>query len=310
MDTQLAAFKAYLIDSNKLSGNSVTAYLSDLADFAAFLRERGAEPAGASKADVAAYLLGLKQSGRSAATVNRKLASIRAYYKYLMERGILSQSPASALKSPRIQRKEIEYLTIEEVDRLLAAPADNDIGLRDTAILEMLYATGLRVTELMYVNVDDINLRMGFVSCDGAHGKARIIPLGRPARAALEKYIYDVRPHFRRDAEAGRGRGGKAQAKSKSKDDGALFLNYYGERITRQALWKILRGYAEKAEIKKNITPQILRNSFAVHMIQNGADLKSVQELMGHEDPIATQAYLAVSKNRIKDVYDSAHPRA
>jgi len=283
-----------------LSENSVTAYLSDVSAFAAYLAEKnGRAPVDALKADVADYLLKLGQSGKSAATVNRKLASVRAYYKFLLDRDEIKESPAVSIKSPRIRRKEIEYLTIDEVDKLLAAPQDGDIGLRDTAILETLYATGLRVSELMYINVEDVNLRMGFVSCDGSHGKARIIPLGRPARAALEKYIYEVRPHFRRGADKGNKKG-----------DDALFLNYYGERITRQALWKILRSYAEKVGLGKKITPQILRNSFAVHMVQNGADLKSLQELMGHEDPIATQAYLAVSKSRIKDVYDRAHPRA
>ncbi|MCL2493184.1 MAG: tyrosine-type recombinase/integrase [Clostridiales bacterium] len=300
MEQELSQFKEYLRQNASLSENSVTAYLSDLSAFAAYLSEKnGRMPADALKADVADYLLKLSQAGKSAATVNRKLASIRAYYKFLLGRGEISESPAVSIRSPRIRRKEIEYLTIAEVDRLLSAPSDGDIGLRDTAILETLYATGLRVSELMYVNVEDVNLRMGFVSCDGSHGKARIIPLGRPARAALEKYIYEVRPHFRRGVEKGNKKG-----------DDALFLNYYGERITRQALWKILRSYAEKVGLGKKITPQILRNSFAVHMVQNGADLKSLQELMGHEDPIATQAYLAVSKSRIKDVYDRAHPRA
>ena len=255
----------------------------------------------ASKADVSAWLFQLKKDDMSAATVNRKLASIRAYYKFLTETDGISEDPTSGIRSPRIERKEIEYLTIEEVDRLLTAPSSTDIGQRDLAILEMLYATGLRVTELMFVNIDDVNLRMGFVTCSGSYGKARIIPLGRPSRAALEKYIYDVRPRLR---------GTNGAASRAPNDDGALFLNYYGERITRQALWKILKSYSEKAGIDKKITPKILRNSFAVHMIQNGADLKSIQELMGHEDPIATQAYLSVSRNRIKDVYDSAHPRA
>ncbi|MDR3305473.1 MAG: tyrosine-type recombinase/integrase [Clostridiales Family XIII bacterium] len=300
MDQHLVHFQDYLSNIKKLSVNSISAYMRDLPTFVRFLAERDVlELNGASRTDVAAYLLKLKQDGMSAATVNRKLASIRAYYKCMIEGGVLAENPTNNIRSPRIQRKEIEYLSIEEVDRLLSSPNDSDIGCRDLAILEMLYATGLRVTELMYANIDDINLRMGFVSCNGSHGKARIIPLGRPARAALEKYIYDVRPRFRRTREA---QGGG--------DDKALFLNYYGERITRQALWKILKSYSEKAGVDKKITPQILRNSFAVHMIQNGADLKSVQELMGHEDPVATQAYLSVSKNRIKDVYDSAHPRA
>ena len=302
MNPRFRRFEDYLINTKGLSGNSVSAYLRDLPDFRYYLEAKGIHDLdSASKADIAAWLLKLKMDGMSAATVNRKLASLRAYYKYLAESDGLAADPTSGIRSPRITRKEIEYLTIEEVDRLLSAPADSDIGRRDLAILEMLYATGLRVTELMFVDIDDVNLRMGFVSCSGAHGKARIIPLGRPARAALEKYIYDIRPHFRR---ANNGNGHSPQ------DDGALFLNYYGERITRQALWKILRSYAEKVGLGKKITPQILRNSFAVHMVQNGADLKSLQELMGHEDPIATQAYLAVSKSRIKDVYDRAHPRA
>jgi integrase/recombinase XerD len=302
MDPQFNRFKDYLVNTKALSNNSVSAYLRDLPDFLRFLTDKGIHDLdNASKTDIAAWLLQLKKDGMSAATVNRKLASVRAYYKFMIETGRLSLDPTVGIRSPRIERKEIEYLTIEEVNRLLTVPSDTDIGCRDLAILEMLYATGLRVTELMFANVDDVNLRMGFVSCSGAHGKARIIPLGRPARAALEKYIYDIRPHFRR-SQNGNGNG--------SGDDGALFLNYYGERITRQALWKIIKNYSEKAGIDKSLTPQVLRNSFAVHMIQNGADLKSIQELMGHEDPVATQVYLSVSKNRIKDVYDSAHPRA
>jgi len=303
MNPQLSRFKEYLLNTKVLSLNSVSAYLRDLPDFQQFLIQKGSPGLdSATRSDVAAWLLRLKMDNMSAATVNRKLASVRAYYKFLMDTGVLGTDPTTGIRSPRIERKEIEYLTIEEVDRLLSTPAASDIGQRDLAILEMLYATGLRVTELMFVNIDDVNLRMGFVSCSGAHGKARIIPLGRPARAVLEKYIYDVRPHFRRN--------NGAESQAPGKDDRALFLNYYGERITRQTLWKILKSYSEKAGIDKKITPQILRNSFAVHMIQNGADLKSLQELMGHEDPLATQAYLSVSKNRIKDVYDNAHPRA
>ena len=302
IDPRFDRFKYYLIKIKELSQNSVSAYLRDLPDFQGFLEKKGVNDLdSASKADVSAWLFHLKKNDMSAATVNRKLASLRAYYKYLTETGRLAEDPTAGIHSPRIERKEIEYLTIDEVDRLLSAPSETDIGCRDLAILEMLYATGLRVTELMFVNVDDVNLRMGFVQCNGAHGKARIIPLGRPSRAALEKYIYDIRPRFRRTNDA---------VSRAPNDDGALFLNYYGERITRQALWKILKSYSEKAGIDKKITPKILRNSFAVHMIQNGADLKSIQELMGHEDPIATQAYLSVSRNRIKDVYDSAHPRA
>jgi len=321
MDPKFIRFKDYLLGTKELSQNSVSAYLRDLPDFQRFLSERVIHDLdSASKADISAWLLQLKKDGMSAATVNRKLASLRAYYKFMIETGGLTDDPTIGIRSPRIERKEIEFLTMDEVDRLLSAPSETDIGFRDLAILEMLYATGLRVTELMFANIEDVNLRMGFVTCNGAHGKARIIPLGRPARVALEKYIYDIRPHFRRSHNGDNGHGGNGNGNGgngngngnggNGNGNGALFLNYYGERITRQALWKILRSYSEKAGIEKNITPQILRNSFAVHMIQNGADLKSIQELMGHEDPIATQVYLSVTRNRIKDVYDNAHPRA
>lgn len=299
MNQYLSQFQIYLVEVRKLSTNSISAYLRDIPGFEQYLDNKNIKDINsATKADIAAYLLQLKQNGMSTSTVNRKLASLKAFYNCMVENNCIEKNPAVGIKSPKITRKDIEYLTIAEVDKILSATDNTDIGCRDLAVLELLYATGMRVTELMYADVDDINLRMGFISCDGSHGKARIIPVGKPARVALEKYIYDIRPHFRR---------GKAKTKDNEK---ALFLNYYGERITRQALWKILKSYSEKAGINKKITPQILRNSFAVHMIQNGADLKSLQELMGHEDPIATQAYLAVSKNRIKDVYDSAHPRA
>ena len=201
------------------------------------------------------------------------------------------------IKSPRIERKELEYLTIEEIDKLLSLPDDSIKGQRDRAILEIMYATGIRVSELIEAKVEDVNLRLGFITCTGEHGKARIIPMGRPARAAVEAYIYDVRDKMIKN-------------KDEEKPNDILFVNYMGEKLTRQGLWKILKEYADKAGIETKITPQSLRNSFAVHMIQNGADLKSLQELMGHEDITATQIYLTVTKNRIKDVYDKTHPRA
>lgn len=173
-------------------------------------------------------------------------------------------------------------------------PDDSIRGKRDRAILELLYATGIRVNEVIAANVKDVNLRIGFFTCPGESGKARIIPIGRPARAALEEYIYNSRDMMVKD----------------NKDEDALFVNYYGKRMTRQGLWKIMKEYADKAGLSQKLTPHILRNSFAVHMVQNGADLKSLQELLGHEDISATQIYLSVTKNRIKDVYDKTHPRA
>lgn len=207
---------------------------------------------------------------------------------------MIANNPAANIKSPKIERKELEYLEIEEIDRLLSVPDDSIKGIRDKAILETLYATGIRVSELIEANVEDINLRMGFITCAGDQSRARIVPLGRPARSAMEKYIYDARDSLLK---------GNAEEK-------ALFLNYYGKRITRQGLWKLLKEYGKEAGIEHKLTPNVIRNSFAVHMLRNGADLKSLQELMGHEDISATQVYLSATKSRIKDVYDKTHPRA
>jgi integrase/recombinase XerD len=288
-------FFEYLKKERKMSANTLEAYKRDMLQFAEFEASRDISDLRQTPGtEVVAFLLQLKNDGKSAATVNRKLASIRAFYNYLQSIKEVTDNPTSNIKSPRIERKSVEYLTLEEVDKLLAVPDDSLIGMRDRGILELLYATGIRVTELIEANVEDLNLRMGFITCAGEQSKARIIPVGRPARAAMETYIYDARP---------------AIVKEK-KDEKALFVNYNGDRITRQGLWKILKEYGKKAGIETKITPNILRNSFAVHMIQNGADLKSLQELLGHEDISATQIYLSVTKNRIKDVYDKTHPRA
>ncbi|MDR0519149.1 MAG: tyrosine recombinase XerD [Clostridiales Family XIII bacterium] len=289
-------FRAYLSDAKKMAPNSVTAYVRDLNEFEAYMARRGvSDLKDASESDTAAWLMELKSDNRSAATISRKLASVRAFFKYMNTHGIMSTNPSVDIRTPKVARKEVEYLTIEEVEGVLTKPDTSLKGVRDRAILELLYATGMRVTELIEMNIDDVNLRMGFVTLRGTHSKSRIIPLGRPARAALEEYIYEDRSKLLRDRH------------DKEK---ALFLNYYGERITRQALWKIMKGYAAQAKIEKKITPQTFRNSFAVHMIQNGADLKTLQELLGHEDISATQIYLSVTKNKIKDVYDRTHPRA
>lgn len=291
----LEQFFSYLKNEKKMAKNTLEAYRRDILEFSEFEEERGvSDLRDSAGTEVVAYLLKLKNSGRSAATVNRKLASVRAFYNYLLTIKEISLNPTNNIKSPRIERKELEYLTIEEIDRLLVLPDNSVRGIRDKAILELLYATGIRVTELIEADVADLNLRMGFITCAGEQSKARIIPIGRPARTALENYIYDARDRLLKEKEG----------------ETALFVNYYGQRITRQGLWKILKEYGKKADLETKLTPNIIRNSFAVHMIQNGADLKSLQELLGHEDISATQIYLTVTKNRIKDVYDKTHPRA
>lgn len=288
-------FVEYLHKERKMSKNTLEAYKRDVQEFVTFEGARGmTNLPETTSTEIIAFLHKLKISGKSAATVNRKLASIRAFFNYLMQAGLITSNPTADIKSPKIDRKELEFLTIQEVDQLLNLPDDSLKGVRDRAVLEVLYATGIRVTELIEANLEDLNMRMGFITCAGEQSKARIVPLGRPARAALENYIYDARPQLLKD----------------NKDEKALFVNYYGQRITRQGLWKVLKEYGVKAGLKQQLTPNLIRNSFAVHMLQNGADLKSLQELMGHEDITATQIYLTVTKNRIKDVYDKAHPRA
>lgn len=288
-------FIDYLKNEKKMAPNSLDAYGRDIRDFEQFLSERGsAGLPGATRNDVTAFLNKLKADGRSPSTLNRKMASIRTFYNYLQDNQLIIENPARGVKTPRVEKKELEYLSIKEIDKLLESPDDSLKGRRDRAILEVLYATGIKVSELIDANLEDVNFRMGFITCYGESRKTRIIPMGRPARAALEDYVYEVRD----------------QLLGENKDEPALFVNYYGKRLTRQGLWKVLKEYGEKSGIKHKLTPNTLRNSFAVHMLQNGADLKSLQELMGHEDISATQVYLAATKNHIKDVYDRSHPRA
>ncbi len=288
-------FFEYLEKEKKMSRNTSEAYRRDVMEFSRFEEERGISDLRQTQGtEVVAFLLKLKNEGKAAATVNRKLASIRAFFNYLQARKEISTNPTFNIKSPKIERKNVEYLTVEEMDKLLSIPDDSMRGIRDRAMLELLYATGIRVTELIEANLEDVNMRMGFITCAGEQSKARIIPMGRSARVALETYLCDTRDKLLKN----------------QRDEKALFLNYYGQRITRQGLWKILKEYAKRGELEHKLTPNIIRNSFAVHMIQNGADLKSLQRLLGHEDISATEIYLSVTKNKIKDVYDRTHPRA
>ncbi len=287
-------FEDYLKKERSMASTSLRAYISDVKEYDRFLSGRGKKPETAGNADVAAFLMLLKEAGKSGATVNRKLASVRAYYDFLSGEDKIDHDPTANIKSPRIARREIEYLSIEEVNGLLEAPDDTPKGIRDRALLELMYATGMRSSEISLANLSDLNLKIGFISCTQENGKTRIIPIGRPARAAMERYIIEVRDSLI-------GENGSSEA---------LFVNYMGQRISRQGIWKILKFYGEKAGLSAALNPQILRNSFAAHMIQNGADLKSLQEILGHEDITATKMFLSLSRNRIMDVYDKAFPRA
>lgn len=290
-------FIEYLEKTKHMSANTVEAYKRDINAFDGFLNGRGKDLESATNTDVVSYLMDLKSGGKSKSTVNRKLASIRIFYKYMIASKQLYEDPTDEIKSPKIARKDIDYISYEDVMKLLAAPDESIKGKRDKALFEVLYATGVRVSEIIEMKLMDVNLRMGFVSCNGAHGKARIVPMGNPAKEALQDYLEHSRPVLMRESDP---------------DDpsGMLFVNYLGEPMTRQGFWKILKQYGQAAGIEDKLTPQTLRNSFAMHMVQNGIDILSLQELLGHEDITATEVYFGDTRNRIKDVYDRCHPRA
>ena len=288
-------FERYLIEEKNMAANTIEAYQRDVKSFAKFAAERGIQKAEeAGNAEVVAFLMRLKQEGKAKATVNRKLASIRTWFQYLMAEGVIDRNPAVDIKSPKIERKEIAYLSMEEVDKLMSMPDNSPKGIRDRAMLELMYATGIRASELISLEIDDVNVRMGFVTCNGENMRARIIPIGRIGRRAMEEYLYGMREDILKQHP----------------EERTLFVNYIGHPITRQGLWKILKEYGEKAELSQSLTPQVLRNSFAVHMLQNGADLRSIQEMLGHADISSTQIYTQVVKKQLKDVYHKAHPRA
>ena len=292
------AFLDYLEKEKKSSENTLLAYRRDVMAFNKYMMEHGSSIESATETDVISYIMDMNKNGVSKATTNRKVSSLRAAYEYLMKTGSVEKDPTVGIKSARTTRQDLDFLTVDEVDILLKQPDSSIKGKRDKAILEVLYGTGIRVIELIDMNYGDLNLRMGFLQCSGAHGRPRIVPLGSYARTAISDYLRDSRPALLRDEE------------NKEAEDRPLFVNFMGERLTRQGLWKVLSEYGKKAEMGSRITPHILRTSFAVHMIQNGADVKTLQDLMGYDDVQALQAYLELGNTRIKDVYDKTHPRA
>ncbi len=279
-----------------MSRSTVESYERDLSMFIAYGARQGLKaPEQIEKHHIAAYLLYLKQNGRAVATISRSVSSIRAFFKYLVNERVTANDPAAHMSAPKQEKKLPHVMTKGEVERLLASPpSDTPGGLRDRAMLELLYATGIRVSELISLDSDHVNPEMGFIRCTGAGGKERIVPIGRLAQAAVALYLSSAREHY---------------AKPGRKESG-LFLNHLGTRMTRQGFWKIIKKYARESGITKEITPHTLRHSFAAHLLENGADLRSVQEMLGHADISTTQIYSQVMKPRMKDVYDRTHPRA
>ncbi len=288
------AFQEYLINVKKSSKNTVSSYMSDINQFVSYVDDvlHCSLPI-VSHDDVCTYVSWLKNTGKSSATVSRSVASIKCLYNHLISLGLVESNPALKISFEKDAKKLPQILTSKEVELLLEQPKCVDAkGYRDRAMLELLYATGIRVTELISLNVDDINLAAGVIRCESKN-KERLIPLYPAAINAITEYVVQVR-----------------NGMIATPDEPALFVNMNGERMSRQGFWKIIKVYQEKAGIKKDITPHTLRHSFAAHLLENGADLRSIQEMLGHADISSTQVYAHLVKKQLKDVYNKAHPRA
>lgn len=290
----IRSFVDYLGVERGLAENTLESYGRDLEDFCAYLARERVRPEDATPAVIVNYLLALQRQGRSVATVARRLAALKAFYQFLLREGRVERDPTATLESPKPRKKLPSVLTVEEVERLIhAADPRTPAGTRDRAMLEVLYATGIRVSELVSLQLDDVDLEAATLRCLGKGGKERIVPMGAPAVQALHHYLTHARPRFVRDPSSR-----------------VLFVNQHGRRLTRQGFWKILKKYARAAGITKPITPHTLRHSFATHLLENGADLRAVQEMLGHADISTTQIYTHLTRARIKEVYARAHPRA
>ena len=289
----LNGYERFLAEEKKASPNTLSSYLRDVRQYLNWLEEAGISPAQAVHADVEAYTRSMTAHGKSAATVTRCQASLKSFYNWLIEIGQVGENPARGLTQTKVERKLPHILTSREVELFLEQPDPTDAkGCRDKAMLELLYATDIRVSELIGLDLENLNLSAGFIRC-ASRGKERIIPLYQAAVRALQNYLDRVRPQM-----------------VEHPDEKALFVNMSGERMSRQGFWKIIKHYQEKAGIQKDITPHTLRHSFAAHLLENGADLHSIQEMLGHADISSTQIYTQLVSQKLKDVYNKAHPRA
>ncbi len=293
MEKEIQQFISYLHNVKKTSNNTELSYKRDLEKVLRFLNDEGIyEISKVTAASLNHYIQNLEQSKFAAATVSRNIASIKAFFHFMMKEGIITEDISEVLKSPKIEKKVPEILATDEVVRLLEQPiGDSPKEIRDKAMLELLYATGIRVTELISLRVNDVNMQMGVIVCKDEH-KERIIPFGSEAKNSLKKYIADVRMNMVEDNTSE-----------------ILFANCSGKPMSRQGFWKLIKFYAKKAGITTDITPHTLRHSFAAHLVENGADLRSVQEMLGHSDISTTQIYANMNHNRIREVYAKAHPR-
>ena len=286
-------FITYLREVKKTSRNTELSYKRDLVKLESYLAGQGiTDVTRVSVTTLQSYILYMERSGFASATVSRNIASIKAFFHFLFRKGYIKEDISEDLKAPKIEKKLPEILTTEEVNRLLEQPRGaSPKDLRDRAMLELLYATGIRVSELISLNMSDVNLQVGYIMCRDAR-KERVVPFGAPAKRALGEYIKNARPMMIAD---------------QSSD--VLFTNCSGQPMSRQGFWKLVKYYARKAGITSDITPHTLRHSFAAHLVENGADLRSVQEMLGHSDISTTQIYANMSQNRLREVYAKNFPR-
>lgn len=294
MNTELQEFFTYMAETKKASVNTIASYRNDLMKFFKHLKDQNIlEIDKINETSINSYVLAMEREGMSAATVSRNIASIKAFLFFLIRRGKLHNDPAERIRAPKVEKKLPHTLTKEQVAGLLEQPdRESRKGIRDKAMLELLYATGIRVSELISIHLEDVNLKNKYIRCYTS-SKERIIPFGSKAKQALELYFQKAR----------------AELVGNTKSS-ICFMNLSGEPMTRQGFWKIIKIYGKAAGIQEEITPQVLRHSFALHMVENGADIRSVQELLGYSEGAGTQLYLQARKGKIRDIYENAHPRA
>ena len=292
MKKQVVLFLEFLKNEKKLSENTLQSYERDIKQFETYIEKNQQDYTGITGENIQEYIEYLKGINKKTSTISRNIASIRSFYQYLVRTKIVEGDPTDKIQSPKIEKKAPSVLTSEEVELLLGQPDVVELkGIRDKAMLEFAYATGMKVTEIVMLNIEDVNLQEGYVICKT--GKGRTIPLGKMSLKALKDYVEKVRNLLIR-----------------SEEEKSLFVNINGRRLTRQGFWKIIKFYKEQAHIEKEITPHVLRHSFATHLLQNGADLKSIQTMLGHSDISSTQVYMQFQDEGIKNIYQKAHPRA
>ena len=293
MEKQIQLFLDFIKNEKKLSDNTFQSYKRDILQYQSYINMNNLDYSKINEANIKDYLVYLNDLNKKASTISRHLASIRLFYQYLLKFNKVQEDPTLNVQAPKIDKKAPSILTSEEVTLLLNQPQNADLkGIRDKAMLEFAYATGMRVTEIISLNIQDVNLEQGLVNCK-TRTKTRAIPLGKISLNALKEYVANARNILIKD-----------------ENEQALFVNINGKRLTRQGVWKIIKFYKEQANITKEITPHVLRHSFATHLLQNGADLKSIQTMLGHSDISSTQVYMQFQDESLKNIYRKAHPRA